>query len=91
MSEISEIYADHRAIGQEKRAKNRKSSTELLSENGIDFVVKNDGAHIIISIHGKPEIDFWPGTGLWIDRKEKSRKRRGVMKLIAYCRSKNTI
>ena len=52
---------------KEKRAKNTKSSTELLAENRIGFESKNFGAHLIVEgIKGK--IDFWPSTGKWSAR-----------------------
>ena len=38
--------------------------------------------HLIV-LAGAKEVDFWPGTGLWIVRGTKD-KRRGVRKLIEY-------
>ena len=66
---------------QNRRAKNRQGSAELLKGAGIEFESKSNGAHLIVK--GKNEtFDFWPGTGLWIGRKSNKRKR-GVRKLMS--------
>lgn len=52
---------------QEKRASNREWSTALLVSKGIAFETKNVGAHLIVRSNSLV-IDFWPGTGKWIDR-----------------------
>jgi len=80
MSEVGEMFADHRKQGQEKRANNREQSTSLLQENGISFVKRNMGAHLIVSYEGIV-VDFWPGTGKFIVRGE-HKKRRGVFALL---------
>lgn len=54
---------------------------EVLKAHGINFTLKNGGAHLVVK--GKSVIDFWPGTGLWIDRGN-SASGRGVFKLIKY-------
>jgi hypothetical protein len=61
-----------------KRARNREASARLLREAGIGFEERNGGAHLIVA----GRYDFWPGTGLWMARGEKT-KRRGVKELIA--------
>ena len=74
----SEYWNDFKEISQEKRARNRESSADYLKTNGIAFVSKNSGAHLIVT-NGSGLIDFWPGTGKWNSRCGK--KGRGVMAL----------
>ncbi|MFK3815130.1 hypothetical protein ACI2KG_00720 [Pseudomonas sp. NPDC089407] len=68
------------AESAERRAKNRQSSAEMLSERGIQFEAKNMGAHLIVSHEGKVA-DFWPGTGKYIPRGG-GRPGRGVFNLL---------
>ena len=75
--DVSAMWREHRAASQEKRASNRDRSAALLQEAGIQFVSKNGGAHLIVA----ERYDFWPGTGLWMARGDKS-KSRGVKRLI---------
>ena len=77
MGDMGEIFNAMKEASQEKRANNRASSAQLLTDAGIDFVSKNAGAHLIV----EDRIDFWPGTGLWIVRGE-TKKHRGIRKLI---------
>ena len=78
MGDMGELFNAYRKDRQEKRASNRASSAQLLREAGIDFVEKNHGAHLIV----QERYDFWPGTGLWIERGT-TKKQRGVKGLIA--------
>ena len=82
MSEIGETFQSLREMSQSKRATNRKESARLLTKRGIAFVVKNNGAHLIVQGR-RSTIDFWPGTGLWIDR-DTNTTGRGVQKLITF-------
>lgn len=77
MGDMGEVFNAMREAGKKKRARNRENSAALLEEAGIKFESKNLGAHLIV----EGRYDFWPGTGLWIKRGTK-RKRRGVHKLI---------
>lgn len=74
-----------RQARQEKRSSNQQQSTQLLRKNQIDFTAKNYGIHLII--HTTPVIDFYPSTGLWIERGTNI-KRRGVRKLLNYLKEK---
>lgn len=65
---------------KERRAKNRASSAEILKANNVEFESKNDGAHLVIRLPDRV-IDFWPGTGTFIDRKH-NKNERGVFNLI---------
>ncbi len=61
----------------ERRQNNTKMSTRLLRDKGIPFESFNDGAHLFVA----ELFDFWPSTGLYINRKTLKRKR-GVFTLI---------
>jgi len=79
--EFSEIM---KAQSQQKRANNRQSSAALLAGAGIQFDEHNDGAHLVVKPESGPLIDFWPGTGLWIERQLPRKHRRGVRSLISH-------
>lgn len=83
MGDMGDIFNEMREASQKRRASNRENSAEILTRARIPFESKNDGAHLIVD----GRIDFWPGTGLWIVRGRKQ-KRRGVRRLIIYVRSK---
>ncbi len=65
---------------KEKKEANKMSSTELLTDSGIEFETKNYGTHLIVS-HNDKVADFWPSTGKWAIRPSGD-YRRGVFKLI---------
>ena len=85
MGDMGDYWRDVRPAIQEesrkKRASNRESSAKMLAAAGIAFEAKNEGAHLIVTANGRT-VDFWPGTGLWIERGA-SRQKRGVRRLIA--------
>jgi hypothetical protein len=62
---------------KEKRKSNTINSTDLLIKFGIPFESKNYGAHLVVDCN----IDFWPSTGLFINRKTK-KKGRGISNLL---------
>lgn len=74
---IAHTFSAMRKMSQEKRASNREASAAMLIEAGIQFESKNDGAHLIVA----DKYDFWPGTGLWMER-GKTQRSRGVRGLI---------
>lgn len=84
-SDIGEMFNAMKKASQEKRASNRQSSADILKERGIAFEAKNMAAHLIVRHAGKV-VDFWPGTGKWIDRAFAQRvgKGRGVFSLLRY-------
>jgi hypothetical protein len=82
--DMGDYWRDVRHAGQVKRAANREQSPACLAQAGIEFVVKNEGAHLIVT-GPAGLIDFWPGTGLWMLRGTK-RSGYGVFKLIKFCR-----
>jgi len=83
MGDMGEIFNAMKEASKEKRASNRVESSQLLTKANILYETKNLGAHLIVN----GDIDFWPGTGLWIVRGN-SKKRRGVRKLIRYVSDK---
>ena len=83
MGDMGEFWRDVRpdmiAASKAKRARNRHDSAQLLTAAGIEYVSKNDGAHLIVT--DAHIVDFWPGTGRWIVRG--GNEGRGVIGLIA--------
>ena len=77
MSEIAETYNALRHYRSIKRYKNKISSTEILTKHGIPFISKSNGVHLIVS----GRYDYWPSTGLYINR-ETGKRKRGVFNLI---------
>lgn len=80
--DISAMFRARRERSMQKRANNREFSTQLLTDKGIPFTSHNAGVHLIVA----EKWNFWPGTGLWAERKGKPgrppREGRGVHKLI---------
>lgn len=82
VGDMGEMFKDWAKVKQDKRARNRDASAALLTQAQIPFVVKNEGAHLIVD----GRIDFWPGTGKWIQRGT-SAHHRGVEGLIRFVRA----
>lgn len=83
MSDLGDLFRAVKAHHKEHRANSRQASAELLKQAGIAFEEKNGGAHLVID-HAGHRIDFWPGTGLWIPRGQKTRKWRGIFPLLKH-------
>lgn len=68
-------------MNSEKRQQNREYSKKLLKERGIHYEEFNNGYHLKIG-----RIDFWPGTGKFIDPDAKNELGigRGVHNLLQY-------
>ena len=82
--DVGDSFAGWREESQRRRARNRDGSASMLKAAGVSFTAKNNGAHLIVEVDDRT-IDFWPGTGLWIDRATQERKR-GVRPLLAHLR-----
>ena len=71
-----------------KKEQNRIQAKTLLKQNNIPYGVYNNGHHWVLEPASGPragqKIDYWPGTGVWIPRIDKTTKRRGVLKLLKY-------
>lgn len=85
MSDMGDDFRAMRQASQEKRAGNRLASTDILKSLGIEFKVSNSGTHLMVRHEGRT-IDFWPGTGKWIDRAHpfSSITGRGVHRLLKH-------
>jgi len=77
---MAEGFNAMREESRDRRAANRAHAPKVLAEAGVKHTILNDGAHIRI---GREIADFWPGTGLWKDRKN-GVEGRGVKNLIAH-------
>lgn len=79
-SEMGEDFNAWNKEKQEKRSKNREDSAQMLLAAGVEFLSKNNGAHLIVTTKAGI-FDFWPGTGLWKMRGA-TQTHRGVRKLL---------
>lgn len=77
----TEFWRDIKQARQAKIAINRELSAQILADEGILFESKNLGAHLIVK-HNNKIVDFWPGTGRWIDRDRKH--GFGIRNLLAH-------
>jgi len=85
MGDMGEMFKALKEDRKIKKHSNKVSSTQILTEHGIEFESKNNGVHLIITFDAG-KIDFWPSTGKWTPRGERS--GRGISKLIVYIASK---
>ena len=76
LDDYTEAYDALRNERIEKRRRNTESSTRLLRDKGIEFQSHNDGVHLVAG-----SFDFWPSTGLFINR-DTGKRGRGVFNLI---------
>lgn len=83
LNEVNEAFRAYRESRKEKKAFNLRRSTEMLKYLQIQFITHNSGVHLVIN-HDNKIIDFYPSTGLWIDRFNKDMKRRGIKSLLSY-------
>lgn len=67
---------------QERRTGNRDNSAQVLADNGIAYLSKNGGAHLVVAHEGEV-VDFWPGTGKFTPRGG-GRSGRGVFNLLKH-------
>lgn len=59
---MAEVFNAMKIDSKERKANNLKFSTQALIDSGVNFVSKNDGAHLIVN-HNGITADFWPSTG----------------------------
>ena len=67
---------------KQRRAGHREYCPTVLEKEGIAFESKSKGAHLIVKHNGKV-IDYWPGTGKFIDRATGNGKR-GIRALLRH-------
>jgi hypothetical protein len=77
MTDGGDYWRDMRGYWQAKRRSNLVQSTAILECAGVPFKSKNNGVHLIV----KDRWDYWPSTGLFIDRQTK-KKGRGIKNLL---------
>lgn len=82
MADMADTFRVLREESKARRLNNRERSAQRLTDLHIPFVVKNDGAHIIVK-----GVDFWPGTGLWQDRTLPA-TGRGIRTLLLHLETK---
>lgn len=80
MGDMGDDFKVLREFRKAKRQDNKASSTEILTEKGFKFERKNFGEHLILK-NETSTFDFYPSTGLFIDRATK-KKGRGIFNLI---------
>jgi hypothetical protein len=85
MADMGDDFRAWKQAKVEKRASNRLGGAALLTKHGIAFDTRNDGAHLLVRHEGRT-IDFWPGTGRWIDRAHPFSciNGRGVFRLLKH-------
>lgn len=83
-SEVYEYFNAIRERGREKRKMNTATSPMYLKAHDVYFETKTP-SHLHVFGEGC-RVDFWPGTGLWIDTKNQ-RRGRGVKGLVKYIKS----
>lgn len=84
-TEFFEQMEENRKESMQRRARNRTGSAFILREHCIPYESKNGGAHLVVG-NADNLVDFWPGTGRWIPRKN-SFTGYGVRSLIQYLAS----
>ena len=76
------VGPDMKARSKAKRLANVVYAHERLTEEKIEFEVKNCGQHLIVKATNARIVDYWPSTGKWIVRTgQKGRGIHGVLKL----------
>lgn len=75
-----DFWRDVRKAGAEKRASNRDYGYAALLAAGVRFDCNNAGAHLVVYGHKGAVFDYWPGTGLWMQRG--GPRRRGLRELL---------
>ena len=85
-SEMGEMFKDWKEHKQTKKAQNKKSTIQILMNEGIEFEVKNGGSHLVVQGQYYT-IDFWPSTGKFIPR-HTDIKGRGIFNLLKHCEKK---
>ena len=78
MSDIGEIFKEYAKERRERKERNLTCSIAILEKNEVPFV-SHSAHHLLVRGH----VDYWPSTGLWIDRRTK-RRGRGVMNLLRF-------
>jgi hypothetical protein len=81
MSDLGDDFRAWKEHRQERRRENLRNSTAILEREGIPFTSHNNGVHLIVL----NKWNFYPSTGLFIDR-ETGEQGRGVFNLLRLAR-----
>jgi hypothetical protein len=71
-------------VRKEAATRRRQKHPERLAQQGITYVSKNEGRHLIVTSPRGTVIDFWPGTKLWIVRGS-TEQNKGLDDLLKFC------
>jgi hypothetical protein len=80
-SDLGNLFRADRATRQAKRNSNLKRSLKALESSGINYQKLSEHHYLVANNY-----DYWPSTGLFINRSTQKRGR-GIFKIIAKCRS----
>lgn len=61
MGDMGDMYRDWKVLKKEKKCTNKERILNFLTTNGISYVTKNEGSHLIFFI-GEERFDIWPTT-----------------------------
>ena len=85
MSDVGDYFNDIRDAMKEdsriRKRRNREKALKVLNENQIHFEITKGGVHLVVQSPRGELIDYWPSTGLFISRLDKSRGR-GIHNLL---------
>lgn len=81
MSEFAEAMKMMREHGRDKRAERREHGAKVLRDAGVYCDVLNGGAHLVVQ-HEDRVVDYWPGTGRFIERDGGPANGRGLRPLL---------
>lgn len=90
MSDMGEVFKAWNESKKSKRHSNRKSSTQMLIDAGIEFTSHNCGIHLQIK-RGPVTIDYWPSTGKWMTKGFRyGVTNRGIRSLLDFIKNELT-
>lgn len=67
MGDMREVFDLLREDRRERRDARREKNDGAIRESGLPWKSRNDGASWILRSPEYPRVDFFPGTGRWID------------------------
>lgn len=66
-----------------------QQSLEILAKENIDFDIKNNGIHVILTDFKGEKIDFWPTTGKYKPRNDVASS--GINNLLRYIKATKNV
>ena len=64
MGDMGDLFNEMKNESKTRRESHRNNAPKILSDAGLNFIVYNAGAHLVLPYQGV--VDFWPGSGKWI-------------------------